>query len=265
MLARGVTWIDDWFCHREVAPGIHAIGEVRFHQVNWSYLILGSERALMFDSGTGVRDIWPVIRRLTPLPVTCLPSHLHFDHVGNIHLFDDVALADLPLIRAFDSPQGIQHPGDRFLGEKEGMAWRVFPVKHWFGIDSMVDLGGRQLQIVHTPGHAPEHISLWEPASKTFLAADFIYHGALYGQIAGADLFVYEETARRLMGILPDDTEIFGAHGMAGEDGLHDAPHLQIQDLKDFITVLNRLNKSGHYPPRVEVNQRMYLLTAGHA
>lgn len=84
MLCDGVTWLDDWFAIEEVAPGVIAIGEPRFHQINWNYLILGTRRALMFDTGPGVRNIAAAVRKLTTLPVTALPSHMHFDHTGGL-------------------------------------------------------------------------------------------------------------------------------------------------------------------------------------
>ena len=40
MLASGVSWLDDWFAIEEVAPGVIAIGEPRFHQINWNDLDL---------------------------------------------------------------------------------------------------------------------------------------------------------------------------------------------------------------------------------
>ena len=82
MLSDGVRWFDDWFAIEEAAPGVIAIGEPRFHQINWNYLILGTKRAVLFDTGPGVRDISKVVRALTTLPVTAMPSHMHFDHTG---------------------------------------------------------------------------------------------------------------------------------------------------------------------------------------
>jgi len=265
MLAPGVRWFDDWFAIREVAPGVTAIGEPRFHQLNWNYLVAGTERALMFDTGPGVRDITEVVRALTPLPVTAFCSHMHFDHVGNLHRFDDVAVADLPLLRAHERNGILFEPGERFLGHLEGMTWKPMRVQQWWPIGHKIDLGGRVLEILHTPGHAPDHVALWDPLANLLLAADYIYLGALYGQVRGADLAAYLRVVEELLALVGDDTLIFGAHGKPDDDGRHDAPRLYKQDLKDLLTTLENLKKSGDRPERIEVNERMYLLTAPHA
>ena len=35
-----VRWFDDWYAIEEIAPGLFAIGEPKYHQINWNYLIV---------------------------------------------------------------------------------------------------------------------------------------------------------------------------------------------------------------------------------
>ena len=265
MLAPGVRWFDDWFAVREVAPGIHAIGEPRFHQINWNYLVVGETRALLFDTGPGVRDISVVVEALTHLPVTAMPSHMHFDHTGNLHRFADVAVADLPLLRAFEKDGILQEPGTLFLGHYEGMKWKPQVVQHWWPPGHRIELGGRVLELIATPGHAPDHVALFDEANDILLAADFLYLGALYAQVPGSNLADYERAGQALLARLSPATRIFGAHGMPDGSGQHDAPQLQVTDLEALLTTLQTLRKSGDRPSRVDVNSRMYLLIGAHA
>lgn len=262
MLAEGVRWFDDWFAIEQVAPGVVAIGEPRYHQINWNYLITGSRRALLFDTGPGVRDIARVVRALTTLPVTAMPSHLHFDHTGNLHRFDNIAMADLPVLRACDA-DGVFHASDAlYRGFREGMAWTPLKVSQWLPVGSCIGLGGRRLEIIHTPGHSPDSVSLLDGTSGILFAADFIYPGHLYAQIPGADLAAYLQAARHLLGCVGPDVRILCAHGLADGSGNHRAPVLGKGDIGDLAAALEGLRASNSRPANWPVNDRMTLLTA---
>lgn len=265
MLADGVRWLDDWYAIEKVAPGVTAIGEPRFHQINWNYLIEGTRRALLFDTGPGVRDIAKAVRSLTALPVTALPSHLHFDHTGGLHRFGNIAMADLPMLRAAERDGWLHAPDDLYLGCKEGMAWTPVKVRQWLPVGSAIDLGGRKMEVVHTPGHSPDSIALHDRQAGLLLAADFVYPGHLYAQVPGSDLADYLATAQRLLPVLAVDTSILCAHGKPDAQGKHRAPRLARADLIDLANSLGRLRASGQRPAAWPVNDRMSLLTSDRA
>lgn len=173
-LAKG-RMVDDYFLVENMGEATYAIGEPRYYQATYSYLITGSQRALLFDAGSGTRDIRPVVAALTKLPVMIVPSHLHYDHIAGIHASDLIALVDLPSTRRRVN-DGHFRPGRyEFLGMLDGLTAPEFPVAEWIEPGSMIDLGGRKLRLLLTPGHTPQSVALYDAAAKRLFTGDFIY------------------------------------------------------------------------------------------
>ena len=102
--------VDDYWRVEQIAPDTWAIGEPQSDPDNYEYLLVGSKRALLIDAGSTERDIRPVIAGLTALPVTVIPTHLHFDHTNGLFHFRSVAMIDLPELRARER-DGVVRPG----------------------------------------------------------------------------------------------------------------------------------------------------------
>ena len=90
---------DSWFEVYKVAADVFAIYEPHQFEETISYLILGRERALLFDTGMGIGDLRALTSKLTTLPVTVLNSHTHNDHVGDNWQFDTVYGMDTEFTR----------------------------------------------------------------------------------------------------------------------------------------------------------------------
>jgi len=133
-------WVDDYFVVEQLDPTTVAIGEPRYYQGNYSYLIIGTGRAVLFDAGTGTRDIVPVVRALTTVPITVIPSHLHFDHVGALGRFDRTALLDVPALRERAKDSRLTLERYEFLGFGQDLPSPAFRVDEWWTPGSTIDL-----------------------------------------------------------------------------------------------------------------------------
>lgn len=245
-------WSDDYFVVETVDPDTYAIGEPRYYQGNYSYLILGATRAVLFDAGTGTRDIVPVVRSLTSLPVTVIPSHLHFDHVGALGRFDKTALIDAPSLRARAGEARLTLGRYEFLGFSDRLRPPTFRVDEWWAPGSTVDLGNRRLRVLSTPGHTPTSVSLYDESRRQLFAGDFVYPGELYAFLPGASRSAYLATTRRLLAIIDPSTRIYTAH-MQDPPAPVRAPVLGVADLRALETSLveieqGKLDSSGFYP-----------------
>ena len=255
--------VDDYWAVQEIDANTYAIGEPRYYQANYSYLLVGQRRALLFDAGSGTRDISGVVARLTPLPVTVMPSHLHYDHTGGIAPFTAVAMIDLPATRA-DVRHDRLTPGRyEFLGMIDGLPPPTFIVTDWVKSGATIDLGGRRLQVIHVPGHTHSSVALYDAAAHQLFAGDFIYPTTLYAFLPGASLAEYRSTTRALLTTLPADARIWTAHCCRADERMS-APWLTMTDLRDLDAALTRIqsgtqSSSGFFPRRFPVNHQMTL------
>jgi glyoxylase-like metal-dependent hydrolase (beta-lactamase superfamily II) len=264
-LRPGLVWHDDYYSIERLDESTWAIGEPRYAQQNLSYLIAGSERAVVFDAGPGLREVAPVVAALTELPVTFVPSHLHYDHVGGTRGFERVAMIDLPALRE-QAPDGVLRP--RFaqhLGALEGIEARPIEIDEWWPPGSVVELGGRALEVWHTPGHTPESASLLDRARGLLFSGDFLYPGELYAFLPGSSLADYLWSAERLGRTLSDGAAIHGGHAT---DIATSAAVLAVPDLRDLQRALAQIRVgeragTGWFPRAYPVNERLTLLSDG--
>lgn len=90
---------DPWYEVYKPAPGVFAIYEPHQSEETISYLILGNQRAMLFDTGMGISDLKNVTAELTKLPIVVLNSHTHDDHVGDNWEFDTIYGMDTDFTR----------------------------------------------------------------------------------------------------------------------------------------------------------------------
>lgn len=253
--------VDDYFAVEAIDAATFAIGEPRYYQQNYSYLLVGATRALLFDAGSGTRDISKVVASLTTLPVTVLVSHLHYDHLGGIAPFTRVAMLDVPATRK-DVIGGRFVPGRyEYLGLIDRLQPPSVQVTDWLAPGSTIDLGGRVVTLLSTPGHTPTSVTLVEsPAHRVFIG-DFIYPTTIYAFLPGASLSAYQETAERLLTTLPADSMLWTAHCCRRDEGVS-APWLVMSDLRDLRDAIARVRSggapaTGFYPRRYPVSRQM--------
>ena len=183
------TGPEGWFTVERVDADTYAVSEYRHWEEPHCYLLLGRERAALIDTGLGVGDIRAVVERLTDLPVTVLTTHVHWDHTGGHGLFEDLAVHEaerdwldghfpLPLavVKGNLTAQPCDFPADFSLDD-----YKVFqgPPCRVLRDGDVLDLGGRVLTVLHTPGHSPGHCCFYEPERGYLYAGDLLYLGCL--------------------------------------------------------------------------------------
>jgi glyoxylase-like metal-dependent hydrolase (beta-lactamase superfamily II) len=213
-----------WFEVYRVAPDVFAIYEPHQSEETISYLIVGRARAMLFDTGMGIGDLKGVTAELTRLPVVVLNSHTHNDHVGDNWQFDTVYSMDTDFSRrnAQGSRAAAQteiQPGE-ICGrlpagfDAKAYATRPWKIASYVHDGDWIDLGGRRLQIIATPRHTPDAISLFEPGDGLLFTGDTFYPGTIWLYRPETDLGAYDRSVRRLAALAPQVKIVLGAHNV---------------------------------------------------
>lgn len=199
---------DPWFEAYRIRPGVLAIYEPHQSEEIISYLILGRRKALLFDTGMGISNIRKVAEELTKLPISVLNSHTHNDHVGDNWRFTDIYGMDTDFTRANakgsrEDAQAELAPGEVCGDLPPGFnareyAIKPFHVSHWLHDGDKIDLGGRTLQVIGTPGHTPDAIALLDEKNGLLFTGDSFYAGPIFLYRPETDLDAYVASMKRL-------------------------------------------------------------------
>jgi glyoxylase-like metal-dependent hydrolase (beta-lactamase superfamily II) len=212
-----------WFEVYEIRPGLFAIYEPGQFEEVISYLIVGTEKALLFDTGLGIGDMRAVVAELTELEPIVVNSHTHYDHVGGNYQFQTIYGAPTEYTTANARGHGHQDVAE-FVGE--GWIWKETPegferdryeskpftITKTIADGEVIDLGGRKLEVLLRPGHAPDALCLLDRENRLLFIGDTFYTGALYAHLPGSEFAVYRETAQRLAELRDEVDFLLPAH-----------------------------------------------------
>jgi hydroxyacylglutathione hydrolase len=194
--------------------------------------IFGDEQtgeAIVVDPGDDVEAIEAVLARHGLKPAAIVVTHAHIDHIGGaarLHASSGAPVwmheADSELARHMDvqaSWLGMDTPEipDIDLPAREG---------------EKLQLGSRELFILHTPGHSPGSISLWIPAENKIVAGDTLFRDSIgRTDLPGGDSRQILRSIREKLMPLPDDTVVIPGHGGQTTIGREKRFNYFLQDL----------------------------------
>lgn len=217
---------NNWFKVYEVGEGVYAIAEPFNYQEVISYLILGSERNILFDTGMGMDRISEVVKELSSLPVIVINSHTHYDHIGGNNEFENVYAVDTAYTSHFSSV-GWSHDQVKHEVTSEAFCSKKLPtldtasyqvqsykdkIKKFVKDGDTIDLGGRIIEILQVPGHTPDCLALLDRSAGYLWTGDMYYEATIWLFFDGTDLNAYEKSINRFASLAPTLKTIFPAH-----------------------------------------------------
>src|SRR6266404_7350058 len=172
----------------------------------------------------GIADLRSVVRRLTSRPIVVLNSHTHDDHVGDNWQFDFVYGMDTDFTRSNAKGSREDAQAEIASGEICGELPKNFNPKSYltkpwrisrFVHDGFkINLGGRTLEIVATPGHTPDAICLLDRSNGLLFTGDTYYPAPIWLFRPETDLDAYVNSVKRLAALAPELKLVLGAHNI---------------------------------------------------
>lgn len=157
------------------------------------YLLAGTQRALLIDTGMTLRNAREIAEGLTDRPVELLITHGDPDHIAGNAAF----------------PRFYMHPAEEPNYRAFGGAGAFDPVR----AGDVLDLGGRALEILELPGHTPGSIAVLDRSRRVLISGDPIQNGRIFMFGPARDLRQYLASLRALQKRIGEFDAIWPAHG----------------------------------------------------
>lgn len=164
-------------------------GFVRF------FLLVGTEMAIMIDSGMNCADARETAEQLTNLPIMLLNTHGDGDHVSGTGAWSEIYMTEEDYN---DCGVGKRFPNTKLCKVNDG---------------DIFDLGNRKLEIITIPGHTAGSVAILDIQNRILIAGDSVQNGDIYmfGDKRRPD--EYSVSLQKLIGMANRYDNIFASHG----------------------------------------------------
>jgi glyoxylase-like metal-dependent hydrolase (beta-lactamase superfamily II) len=235
---------DLWFSIDAYAHDILLLREshINPYAVGDIWIIRGSDRDLVVDSGSGMVSPVPLIEAISSKPLVAIALNDSYDHAGGWHGFSDRAChpLDAPALTKFNlEDAGVSdYLTDEMLWAlpEEGYQmsdYRLTPAEPTQLVEEgdVLNLGNRQLVVMHVPGRSPGGLAVWEAATGSLFTSDMLYdgdHGLAWPPARPTDYCASLKRFRQL----PVETVYAGHYGVMHRQRMLEVIDEQLADLQ---------------------------------
>lgn len=211
--------MNNWFTIDQIDKNTYIISEYRHWEETHCYLLNGTEHSLLIDTGLGICNIYDEVIKLTDKPIIAVATHIHWDHIGGHNYFSDFYVhreevswlnGQFPLnkktvremvVDRCDLPKGYNIEQYEIF---QGMPTKILQD------GDKIDIGGRNIQVLHTPGHSPGHMCFWEGERNYLFTGDLVYKDTLFAYYPSTEPILYLNSLEKIA-VLPV-LKVFPAH-----------------------------------------------------
>ena len=197
----------NWFLTKKIDSNTFVISEPGHWEETNCYLLIGTEKALLIDTGLGISDISKEVLKITDKPVIAVPTHVHWDHIGGLWNFHEFYVHEFekdwidgkfPLSIDFVRKMLVKQNSLTDTIKSDNYAIFQGKPSGLLSDGDVIDLGNRKIKILHTPGHSPGHMCFFEEKTGYLFSGDLIYKGTLFANYESTDPEKYLESVQKI-------------------------------------------------------------------
>ena len=158
------------------------------------FLLAGTERALLVDSGMTITNAREIAEGLTQLPIQLINTHADRDHIAGNDAFETV----------------LMHPAE-YVNYYQNGAKRKTPTPVWDG--DIIQLGEREIEVISIPGHTPGSIALLDKERRVLISGDPIQDGRIYMFGVMRNMQAYRQSLEKIQKRIDEFDAIWPSHG----------------------------------------------------
>ncbi len=170
----------------------------------------GSDRALIVDPGDEAERILGAVDELGVTIDGILLTHTHFDHIGAV----------APVAKATGAPvwcPEIEVPVladiNSFVPWPEFGPYESYEADHTVSGGEKLELAGMEVDVIHTPGHSPGHVTYSVTNEAAIFSGDVLFQGSVgRTDLPGGDWGTLLESIRTLVDAHPPETTVYPGH-----------------------------------------------------
>ena len=157
------------------------------------YLLCGTERAALIDTGMNTPDARQIAEGLTSLPLILINTHADPDHISGNASFDSFYIS----------------PNEEGNLRNYTKVGEIIPIKE----GDVIDLGERPLRIIDIPGHTRGSIAILDEKQRFLISGDSVQDGKIFMFGPERNLEVYIESMKHLEEYTNEFEDIYPMHG----------------------------------------------------
>jgi glyoxylase-like metal-dependent hydrolase (beta-lactamase superfamily II) len=138
-------------------------------------------------------------------------THGHWDHMAGAA---ELTSSDMTVLGHKNDIELFENPQCMSSFAMPGMDFQPIQVTQWVSDGDKLDLFGREVDVLHVPGHCPGNVAFYVPSKDWCFVGDAIFAGSIgRTDLPGGDFATLEKSIKEKLYTLPPATSLHPGHG----------------------------------------------------